>query len=784
MFWIATLLISSAVEGTPTLRDTKCNVGEFLTPECSCGGGSGYSHCYNQQCCDTCPTPLAAGKAWMEYEGAYPTIPTHGGTIPNHWIFVMQSLFCVQHSDKGPLPSCLIGNAAYAQIGAQSTNPITGATETSDGCCIEQYIVGTTHSWCQSTGDPHLVQFDQGTGDAYINGDYWLYKGEKLQLAVRHVKDSWGTATRAGNNAFYLAGELMGDHTLEYYDLDTKTRQSYQGRTEAKIYIDGQPILPGNGNTAEQNACKFFMDRNQVCACEWVETSPGKMSLTMRINDKTSLQVDRWDSNRGWNNIFLNVDNNDKDATDIGMCTYTGSRTDPHGTPYSSDRMDCAHDVFTDVSGKNDAGTPLDNYFCLPETQQRRRWAEEKRRRSEVDDMNACKEHDPEFFQQAYQMCSACSALGQQRLLICITDACFSQDLEGAQGEVHGCVQQIVAFTPPEKRAQICPGTSSYNPSLQSCVDEFKERPGAQCGVPAGLQTFPATILTDCRVKCSHDLSCGAYEFDAYTHTCKTMNACYSWNKGGGQKALYYKLAPTVAPRGGTPRSACTADVQKCPDGSFVSRIPPSCVFEPCSDQGTVQVCEAIQDYDYCGQRLDCMKGVANMCPAGLRCCTVPSRGSGLQLPAVPMGNSPLNTYSQQVDTIHNNVEGLEDDLDDHIDDVHSNIDDVKGDIDGVRDEVRTLSATMEQLLRQITANDGARGSTEHTFSAQPNPALGTYATQGMQGQAAPAPPAPAASPKSDDAIWKSLTIASTVLLLGLLCCCGLGAVIFMFTRK
>ena len=26
----------------------------------------------------------------------------------------------------------------------------------------------------------------------------------------------------------------------------------------------------------------------------------------------------------------------------------------------------------------------------------------------------------------------------------------------------------------------------------------------------------------------------------------------------------------------------CTADVKKCPDGSYIGRIPPSCSFAPC----------------------------------------------------------------------------------------------------------------------------------------------------------------------------------------------------------
>jgi len=30
----------------------------------------------------------------------------------------------------------------------------------------------------------------------------------------------------------------------------------------------------------------------------------------------------------------------------------------------------------------------------------------------------------------------------------------------------------------------------------------------------------------------------------------------------------------------------CTADVQECPDGSFVARQPPDCAFAPCPEQG------------------------------------------------------------------------------------------------------------------------------------------------------------------------------------------------------
>jgi hypothetical protein len=31
----------------------------------------------------------------------------------------------------------------------------------------------------------------------------------------------------------------------------------------------------------------------------------------------------------------------------------------------------------------------------------------------------------------------------------------------------------------------------------------------------------------------------------------------------------------------------CTADVQACPDGSFVGRVPPSCKFAPCPGDGS-----------------------------------------------------------------------------------------------------------------------------------------------------------------------------------------------------
>merc|ERR1719410_82343 len=244
MFWISTLLLSAAVEGAITLRANKCNPGEFNTPKCHCNpaGIDGIANCYGQLCCETCPRPLAAGKTWKVFDGPYPTIPQNGGGELAHWDIVMQDMSCKQLTDGVSLPSmCLIGTPAYAQVGLQTEDPITGAVSSSDGCCLGTSIAAKRgeESWCQSTGDPHLVQFNHGTGDAYVNGDYWLYKGEKLQVAVRHVKDRWGTTTRAGNNAFYLNGELLGGHKLEYYDLDTQTRQSYKGRTEAKIYIDG-----------------------------------------------------------------------------------------------------------------------------------------------------------------------------------------------------------------------------------------------------------------------------------------------------------------------------------------------------------------------------------------------------------------------------------------------------------------------------------------------------------------------------------------------------------------
>lgn len=56
---------------------------------------------------------------------------------------------------------------------------------------------------------------------------------------------------------------------------------------------------------------------------------------------------------------------------------------------------------------------------------------------------------------------------------------------------------------------------------------------------------------------------------------------------------IYYTKKPTTSPMvpGRTDDSVlCTADVQECPDGSFVSRIPPSCAFAECPSGARVDV--------------------------------------------------------------------------------------------------------------------------------------------------------------------------------------------------
>jgi len=43
-------------------------------------------------------------------------------------------------------------------------------------------------------------------------------------------------------------------------------------------------------------------------------------------------------------------------------------------------------------------------------------------------------------------------------------------------------------------------------------------------------------------------------------------------------------ISPTIAQISPTTKIvACTADAKQCPDGSWVSRIPPNCEFAPCS---------------------------------------------------------------------------------------------------------------------------------------------------------------------------------------------------------
>ena len=54
---------------------------------------------------------------------------------------------------------------------------------------------------------------------------------------------------------------------------------------------------------------------------------------------------------------------------------------------------------------------------------------------------------------------------------------------------------------------------------------------------------------------------------------------------------------------------ACTADAMLCPDGSYVSRIPPDCEFEACP---VSKVCEIDSDCIVFGEDGDCNCGCYN----------------------------------------------------------------------------------------------------------------------------------------------------------------------------
>jgi hypothetical protein len=55
----------------------------------------------------------------------------------------------------------------------------------------------------------------------------------------------------------------------------------------------------------------------------------------------------------------------------------------------------------------------------------------------------------------------------------------------------------------------------------------------------------------------------------------------------------YYNLERTASCERGENNTVCAADVKTCPDGSAVSRVPPSCDFAACPDENTVCTMEA-----------------------------------------------------------------------------------------------------------------------------------------------------------------------------------------------
>lgn len=411
-----------------------------------------------------------------------------------------------------------------------------------DGCCQDAPDAAETGSFCKSTGDPHILQFNGHTNHAYINGDYWMYQGNQLSVALRHVRHG----SVAGNNAFSISGPMLDGHKLEFYDRDTVTQVNHN-RPEPKVYIDGVEILSDTATTKYQKACDFFLERNLVCSCSWSGTV-----FHFMINDKTNFKFDRWTrGGRGWNNAFLQINPADMDPTDIGMCTYDATSNNEaeagkfRENPYPLARISCdghltgSEDPFTLTEGYTQTNALRSNYFCLPASEMDRRRFAETRRRTVQQELQTCKGQQLQMFTVAYQICSVCQGLGSDRVMTCLWDACMMGDAEMAVGEANGCTEEIIMRTPPAERNTKCPAGTDWDEALQSCMGDYDVRRASTC---IGTQPSPQTLyLKNCHEACQTNSACSAYTFDVYKNECIIWPTCTQTTAAAAQFTTYVK---------------------------------------------------------------------------------------------------------------------------------------------------------------------------------------------------------------------------------------------------
>lgn len=666
------------------------------------------------------------------------------------------------HSQKGyrkRIPSTTTGGSTWTYESA------------SDGCCAGH--LGQSYRdwnmWCQSTGDPHILQFNHETNHAYINGDYLLYKNDRMTVAARHMN----AGNVAGNVAFSISFD--GVH-LEYYNKHS-AYGTQLARTEDLIKIGGSATDASGAKWTYASACAHLMDGHYACSCEWTDGD-----LYLQINDVTMFRAERidivgWDNVYGWNNLYLQVDPEDKKDTDTGMCTSEAmsdsqaGATHPTVDPYPDSRLDCTDDVFTELAGTDRTGSSKNPYWCLGATDMRRRsgYPTERRRFGQI--IEDCKVNHADMLLKAYAICEPCMGLGYA-LEVCMMDACMMKDAVPSlsddvaagfsRGEAQGCTERKMAETAPPNRPNSCSPGTTWSPRYQSCLMEFEIKPAYTCAGPQLFAPMSGKYLSDCQELCARNAACDAFVHDETKNQCSLFTSCAlvaSTNKNTKTYMKVDRVAAVIAV-GDTLDDDSSTEEDATPEGPHASYGTPG--FEDVQDT----VNDVHNDVEDLG---DSLKDLHD---------SLEDNVTDLQDEVKDLTDDIEESLTDLHDEMEESLTDLHDELEDSIKDLHTDLEDevdslnedLTDGLDEAQKAVQEIRAALADLHAATTYSAGQSPPPTYTGS-QPAPVQATpYGQTGMGTPTIYGNPATQNSNDDDETAWKTIAIVSMVLTILLIC--------------
>jgi len=305
------------------------------------------------------------------------------------------------------------------------------------GCCEAWLDPVDEDDSCSSTGDPHVRSFSGKMINAYVDGEYLMYKGDLLEVSVRHTMAG---REMSGNGASHLSGALMGGNTLTVYH-----QADVLGMTTTTTLWNGREM-------EASQICEKLLD-GIACRCETDECG----NFNIGWNEKWNWKTERCNPKYGWRNFYLYVDPADKSDTDDGFCMRT--KWTPPYKPFPDYRLYCAETPFTKYQE--------DELYCQHAYDRRLESDQLRIRRREEGFLAKC---DEGLKDAAKEQCGDVCDGDADDLEACMVDACLAGNVEGANDQAAGCFQAKLAAAHPDDRSDMCGADKVYSETAGKCV--------------------------------------------------------------------------------------------------------------------------------------------------------------------------------------------------------------------------------------------------------------------------------------------------------------------------